>query len=60
MSKTNPEPDAMVPVSSRIHKSLWLAMKREAFDSGIPLQDLFNEACRRLLEERAVQTKERK
>lgn len=50
----------MVPVSSRICKGLWQDMRREAFESGIPLQDLFNEACRRLLDERAASKKERK
>ncbi|HEL3009287.1 TPA: hypothetical protein UM358_004140 [Stenotrophomonas maltophilia] len=50
----------MVPVSSRIRKGLWQDMRREAFESGIPLQDLFNEACRRLLDERAASKKERK
>ncbi|MCU1128148.1 MULTISPECIES: hypothetical protein [Gammaproteobacteria] len=60
MSKTTSEDDVMVPVSSRIRKGLWQDMRREAFESGIPLQDLFNEACRRLLDERAASKKERK
>ena len=52
MSNKATEPDEIVPISSRLPKSTWTAMKREAVDSGTALQDLLEQACRELLAKR--------
>lgn len=49
---SNKASDEIQPVSSRMRSSTWTAMKREAVDSGVSLQDALEQACREFLEKR--------
>lgn len=50
---SNKANDELTPVSSRMRSSVWTAMKREAVDSRISLQDALEQACLEFLAKRS-------